>query len=132
MTRMRRKGGGFILRTNAAEASDAELAEDIDYLRKTWDRVRERAFKSPPGTLLHQDLSLAERVLRDLVDDRTQTIRIDSRMRSSSQLVRSSAANTTSTGAADKLQHYGRRAADLRPPSTIDEEIDKALRQASS
>src|SRR5689334_22397137 len=64
--------GGFILRTNAAEASDAELADDIAYLRTTWARVRERAFKSPPGTLLHQDLSLAERVLRDLADDRTQ------------------------------------------------------------
>ena len=62
-------GGGFILRTNAAEASDAELADDIRYLRKTWAQVRERAFKSPPGTLLHEDLSLGERVLRDLVDD---------------------------------------------------------------
>jgi len=73
-------GGGFILRTNAAEASDEELADDIRYLKKTWKAVRERSFKSPPGTLLHQDLSLAERVLRDLVDDNTQTIRIDSRM----------------------------------------------------
>jgi ribonuclease G len=32
----------------------------------------------PPGTLLHQDLSLAERVLRDLTNDATHTIRIDS------------------------------------------------------
>jgi ribonuclease G len=29
-------GGGFILRTNGEDASDAELAEDIAYLRKTW------------------------------------------------------------------------------------------------
>jgi ribonuclease G len=33
---------------------------------------------SPPGTLLHQDLSLAERVLRDLSHEATQAIRIDS------------------------------------------------------
>jgi ribonuclease G len=33
----------------------------------------------PPGSLLHQDLSLLQRVLRDLVTDETQTIRIDSR-----------------------------------------------------
>ncbi|MEO8124968.1 MAG: ribonuclease E/G, partial [Burkholderiales bacterium] len=37
-------GGGFILRTNAEEASDAEMAEDIRYLRKTWAAVRERSF----------------------------------------------------------------------------------------
>ena len=72
--------GGFILRTNAEEASDDELSEDIRYLRKTWGAVRERSFKRPPGTLLHQDLSLVERVLRDLAHEATQAIRIDSRL----------------------------------------------------
>jgi ribonuclease G len=43
-------GGGFILRTNAADATDDELADDIRYLRKTWTALRERGFKSPPGT----------------------------------------------------------------------------------
>ena len=70
--------GGFILRTNAEEASDAELADDIAYLRKTWAGIRERSQTSPPGTLLHQDLSLAERVLRDLAHEATHAIRIDS------------------------------------------------------
>ena len=73
-------GGGFILRTNAEEATDAELAEDIAYLRKTWALLRQRATTKPPGTLLHQDLSLTERVLRDLCTEATQSIRIDSRM----------------------------------------------------
>jgi ribonuclease G len=72
--------GGFILRTNAEDATDEELAEDIAYLRTAWAKIRERAMGSPPGTLLHQDLSLAERVLRDLTSDRTQTIRIDSHL----------------------------------------------------
>ncbi|HWP18268.1 MAG TPA: ribonuclease G [Burkholderiaceae bacterium] len=71
-------GGGFILRTNAEEATDEELAADIAYLRKTWAAVRQNSFKTPPGTLLYQDLNLAQRVLRDLAGDRTQTIRIDS------------------------------------------------------
>jgi len=70
--------GGFILRTNAEEATDAELADDIAYLRKTWAGIRERAQAHPPGTLLHQDLSLAERVLRDLANEATHAIRIDS------------------------------------------------------
>src|SRR3982750_3720309 len=37
-------GGGFILRTNAEEATDDELADDIAYLRKTWAAIRERSF----------------------------------------------------------------------------------------
>jgi ribonuclease G len=117
--------GGFILRTNAAEATDAELADDIAYLRTTWARVRERTFKSPPGTLLHQDLSLAERVLRDVADDRTQTIRIDSRM----QFERLSAFGREYTpSAVTKLQHYAgeRPIFDL---FSIDDEIEKALRK---
>ena len=73
-------GGGFILRTNAEEATDAELAEDIAYLRRAWAFIRERAQQRPPGSLLHQDLSLAERVLRDLAVDATGTIRIDSKL----------------------------------------------------
>jgi ribonuclease G len=73
-------GGGFILRTNAEEASDAELAEDIAYLRRAWALIRERATQRPAGSLLHQDLSLAERVLRDLSNEATATIRIDSKL----------------------------------------------------
>ena len=71
--------GGFILRTNAEDASDEELAEDIAYLRKMWTSVRETAFKVAPGSLLHEDLNLAQRVLRDLVTDNVQSVRIDSR-----------------------------------------------------
>ena len=73
-------GGGFILRTNAEEATDGELADDIAYLRRAWGLIRTRAQAQPPGTLLHQDLSLAERVLRDMVNESTQTIRIDSKL----------------------------------------------------
>ena len=71
--------GGFILRTNAEDASDTELADDIAYLRATWARIRSDAMRKPPMSLLHRDLDLQERVLRDLVTDQTQSIRIDSR-----------------------------------------------------
>ena len=71
--------GGFILRTNAEDASDQELSDDIGYLRKTWQRIKEAATKQPSATLLHEDLSLMQRVLRDLVSADTQSIRIDSK-----------------------------------------------------
>ena len=73
-------GGGFILRTNAEDASDAELADDISYLRKAWSTVRERATTQAAGTLVHQDLSLVERVLRDLTHESTLSVRVDSKM----------------------------------------------------
>jgi ribonuclease G len=43
------EGGGFILRTNAEDATDAELADDIAYLRKTWARIRERGAAPAAG-----------------------------------------------------------------------------------
>jgi ribonuclease G len=92
-------GGGFILRTNAEEASDAELAEDIRYLRATWAAIRERAFKAAPGSLLHQDLSLVERVLRDLTTEQTASVRIDSRMQY--ELLRDFGARYTPTSVAN-------------------------------
>ena len=70
--------GGFILRTNAEDASDEELADDIAYLRKAWAAIRVQGMSQPPGTMLHEDLNLAQRVLRDMARDSTQTIRIDS------------------------------------------------------
>ena len=115
--------GGFILRTNAEEATDDELGEDIRYLRKTWAAVRERSFKSPPGTLLHQDLNLVERVLRDLAHDGTQAVRIDSRMQF--ELLQKFGQEFTPTAVA-KLEHYAgeRPIFDL---FNIDEEIARAL-----
>ncbi len=116
-------GGGFILRTNGEDSSDAELAEDIAYLRKTWARTKEASLRLPPTSLLHQDLDLLQRVLRDLVGEHTQTIRIDSteqfhRLRAFGQ--------EFMPAAAGKLQHYkGERP--IFDLYAIDEEIARAL-----
>ena len=116
-------GGGFILRTNAEEATDAELADDINYLRKTWATVRERSHSQPPGTLLHQDLSLAERVLRDLTTEATQTIRIDSQLQHAALR---SFGETYMPGTVAKLDLYkGERP--IFDLFGIEEEIAKAL-----
>ena len=115
--------GGFILRTNAEDASDAELAEDISYLRKTWANIRERSHQHPPGTLLHQDLSLAERVLRDLTTEVTQTIRIDSKLQFD---VLQAFGESYMPGAVAKLDHY-RGERPIFDLFGIEEEIARAL-----
>ena len=116
-------GGGFILRTNGEDASDAELAEDIAYLRKTWARIRAAALEQPPRSLLHQDLDLLQRVLRDLVSEHTQSIRIDSH----EQFQRLRAfGREFMPAAAAKLQHYkGERP--IFDLYAIDDEVARAL-----
>ena len=116
-------GGGFILRTNAEEAADAELADDIAYLRRTWATIRERAMRQPAGTLLHQDLTLAERVLRDLANEHTASIRIDSRMQFDA-MQRFGAEYTPSSVGKLELYRGERPIFDL---FGIEEEIQRAL-----
>ncbi|MFZ2629392.1 MAG: ribonuclease G [Rugosibacter sp.] len=71
--------GGFILRTVGSEASDAELAADITYLRRIWQEINRRSVGCLPPMLLHHDLTLAQRVLRDLVTAETTAVMCDSR-----------------------------------------------------
>jgi ribonuclease G len=71
--------GGFIIRTMAETASEHELKSDIDYLRRLWAGIRDKAAAAPPLTPLYQDLALSQRVLRDFVHDDTARILVDSR-----------------------------------------------------
>jgi ribonuclease G len=71
--------GGFIVRTVAETATEAELTADIEYLIKLWRGIAEAAKTAPAQTLLYQDLNLATRVLRDLVTESTERIIVDSR-----------------------------------------------------
>ena len=116
-------GGGFILRTNGEDASDKELSDDIDYLCKAWTRIREAAARLPVTSLLHQDLNLVQRVLRDLASDLTQSIKVDSLEQFENLKAFGQEFMPTAT---QKLQHYkGERPIfDLH---SIDEEIAKAL-----
>ncbi len=116
-------GGGFILRTNAEDATDAELSEDIAYLRKTWARIKEASVRVKPASVLHQDLNLLQRVLRDVAGEETLTIRIDSREQF--EKLKAFAAEFM-PATVQKLQLYGgeRPIFDL---FNIDEDIARAL-----
>ena len=71
--------GGFIVRTLAEAASEDELAADVRYLRHLWQAIGERSLGAKPPQLLYQDLSLAQRVLRDMVGAATARVLVDSR-----------------------------------------------------
>ena len=115
--------GGFIVRTVAEQASEGELAADIEYLVTLWKQIQHGATTAPPQTLLYQDLSLAARVLRDLVTDSTERIIVDSR--ETFQKMSDFAARYTRQ-ALPILEHYvGERP--LFDLFAIEEEIEKAL-----
>jgi ribonuclease G len=115
--------GGYIVRTMAEEASDADLLADVDYLRKTWNAILQGARTRPPTSLLYQDLNLAQRVLRDFVHDETATIQVDSR-ENYLKLVEFAQVYTPSV--LSRLQHYtGERP--LFDLYGVEEEILRAL-----
>lgn len=68
---------GVIVRTVATGLSAEELKQDIDFLAKLWQSVQQRAKKAKAPALIHRDLDLVGRVVRDLVDDSVDRMIID-------------------------------------------------------
>ncbi len=114
--------GGFIVRTMAETAEDAELQTDIEYLRRLWHNIKSRENCEVP-CMLYQDLDLSLRVLRDFVNKDTSRIQVDSR--ETYQRMLEFAQNYTSE-VLGKLHHYSaeRPLFDLH---MIEEEVAKAL-----
>ena len=71
-------GGGYIVRTAAQGASLESLREDMSYLARLWQHVRARAAEVPPGSVVHEDLPLSLRVLRDELAHGVSRVLVDS------------------------------------------------------
>jgi len=115
--------GGFIIRTLAEGAADDELRNDVEYLRHLWADIRERSLGAEPPKLLYQDLSLAQRVLRDMVTGDTSAVKVDSRENFQKL---AAFAETYTPKVRGKLEHYtGERP--LFELYNVEPEIEKAL-----
>jgi ribonuclease G len=115
--------GGFIVRTLAETASEEELRADLAYLRQLWGAIRERSLGAKPPLLLYQDLSLAQRVLRDMVITETARVVIDSR---ENHQKLSAFAEKYMPQVRGRLEHYtGERP--LFDLYNVETEIEKAL-----
>lgn len=69
--------GGFIVRTVAEGASDEELQRDITYLRKAWERICARREQLSAGSLVHQELSVSLRAVRDILTPEIDQVIVD-------------------------------------------------------
>jgi Rne/Rng family ribonuclease len=69
--------GGFIVRTAAAAAAPDEVRADVQFLTHTWSDIKARNEQRKAPALLHRDLNLVERILRDHVNSDYTAIWID-------------------------------------------------------
>jgi len=72
-------GGGYIARTAAEGESGDALRADMLFLSKLWQSVNEAEKEAKPGTVIYDDLPLTIRVMRDMLGDQIEKVRIDSR-----------------------------------------------------
>ncbi|MFT6032348.1 MAG: ribonuclease G [Arenicella sp.] len=71
--------GGFIIRTLAESASDEDIANDMLFQQRHWGYVSSAMKEAKPASLIHEDVPLSLRTMRDLAHDDLEKIRIDSR-----------------------------------------------------
>lgn len=71
--------GGYIVRTVAEGVTEEDIVRDMRFLQKLWLAIGERVKSEPAHGLVHEDLPLAMRTMRDLGDTNLEKIRIDSR-----------------------------------------------------
>jgi ribonuclease G len=74
-----RDGYGFIIRTAAEGATEKQLCADMDFLSHLWTNIKQNELYASPRSLVHQDLPLALRTVRDLIGSSVDRVKIDSR-----------------------------------------------------
>jgi ribonuclease G len=120
--------GGCIIRTAAEGVDEAELKRDIAFLSKLWASLLEFAESAKPGNMVHEDLPLSIRTLRDMVSGDTSVVKVDSR---ETYQKMTSFATRYIPDLPSRIEHYpGERP--LFDLYNIDDELQRALaRQVS-
>jgi len=69
--------GGFIVRTAGAGAAMSAFEADARFLVRTWNSIEERIASTPAPAILHSDLDLFLRALRDAPSDAWDRVVVD-------------------------------------------------------
>ena len=78
---IRPEGMGLILRTAAEQAEDEEIRRDVEYLRGLWEDIARRAAYTAAPALLHRDMGLIDRALRDMLLPDVAAMKVEGRRR---------------------------------------------------
>jgi len=115
--------GTYIIRTVAESAAEDDLLSDMRFLWRVWNRIQQQLKVASAPALIHEDIPLALRIMRDLVRDSVERIRIDSR--ESYQKAQEFAAELV-PDVANRLEYYsGERP--LFELYSVEDEIERAL-----
>ena len=79
MNGLRTQNSGFIVRTASEGMTEEEFKSDIDFLTKLWETVQEKNEKRQAPSMIHSDMDLVFRVLRDLFTPEVERLLIDSK-----------------------------------------------------
>ncbi|MCI5073149.1 Rne/Rng family ribonuclease [bacterium] len=71
--------GGFIIRTAASGQSDESIASDVEYLEKQWKTILRKNKQAKSPALIHEDLDLVERLVRDFFTQDVEEIIVDNK-----------------------------------------------------
>ncbi|MBN1570438.1 MAG: Rne/Rng family ribonuclease [Acidobacteria bacterium] len=69
--------GGVIVRTAAEERSEEDIVNDLNFLVRLWEDIRSRAEKVAAPALVHAEMNLVQRLLRDQFSFEFAAIRVD-------------------------------------------------------
>jgi len=72
--------GGFIVRTAGQNKGEEEFKSDIMYLSALWAEIRSKSDKKPAPAVIHRDLNLVQRLLRDQLSGEFSAIRVDNEL----------------------------------------------------
>ncbi len=119
-------GVGLIVRTVAEGSSESELAKDAEFLYRLWQRIQARAREATAPALVHRDLGLVYRIIRDVFSEDIDKLVIDSRVEYEKIL---ELLEMGSPGLKDRVRLYSRRDRPLFDYYAIESEVEKALKK---
>jgi ribonuclease G len=71
--------GSVIVRTAAEGVEEDEIAQDMSYLAKLWEHIQRKQQSVSVPSLIFEELPLPQRIIRDLANENTSKIYVDSR-----------------------------------------------------
>jgi len=77
--RIKPVGSGFIVRTVSEGKSEEDLMADMKYLLKLWEEVAKKKDKVNAPALIHSDLDVTQKVVRDILTEQVDRIVVDSK-----------------------------------------------------
>jgi ribonuclease G len=78
---MRRTDYGYIVRTAAEGIQEEKIAYEMDFLDNLWQSIQKKFKNAPAPSMLHQELNISLRAVRDLLIHEADQLVIDSKPR---------------------------------------------------